>query len=156
MFNIVLVEPRIAGNVGTIGRMCYNLGFKLHLVGPHFLDFSSKKIMHAGLDYWDKLEPIFWDNAKHFLENNDISKMKFASTKSNNAYFNASFSIGDFIVFGSESFGLPQPEIKAILDDKNTFLIPMKSYGRSLNLAQSVAFLSGEALRQNYSNFALE
>lgn len=155
MFNIVLVEPRIAGNVGTIGRMCYNLGFKLHLVGPHFLDFSSKKIMHAGLDYWDKLEPIFWDNAKEFLANNDTAKMKFASTKSKNPYFNASFNEGDFIVFGSESFGLPQPEIKEILSNENTFLIPMKSYGRSLNLAQSVAFLSSEALRQNFKNFSI-
>ncbi|WP_267525165.1 TrmH family RNA methyltransferase [Campylobacter sp. MG1] len=153
MFNIVLVEPRIAGNVGTIGRMCYNLGFKLHLVGPHFLDFSSKKIMHAGLDYWEKLEPIFWDNAKHFLANNDIAKMKFASTKSNNPYFNAEFKIGDFIVFGSESFGLPQPEIKAILTNQNTFLIPMKKCGRSLNLALSTAFLSSEALRQNFNHF---
>ncbi|MBZ7986663.1 tRNA (cytidine(34)-2'-O)-methyltransferase [Campylobacter canadensis] len=148
MINIVLVEPRIAANVGTIGRTCYNLDFTLHLIGPHFLDYDDKKIMRAGLDYWFKLKPVFWDNAQEFLDKNDLNKMKFASTKSNNSYFNAKFNKGDFIIFGNETYGLSKSKFNDVLTYENTFLIPMGKNARSLNLAMSVGFFSSEALRQ--------
>ena len=70
MFNIVLVHPRIPQNTGSIGRMCFNAGFKLHIVKPTVFDISQKAVRRAGLDYWDKLEPIIWENLEEFLNEN--------------------------------------------------------------------------------------
>lgn len=75
----------------------------------------------------------------------------FATTKSQKAYFDAEFQKNDFLFFGSESYGLPMELMQ--LNWENAITIPMKSYGRSLNLATSVGIISYEALRQNFSNF---
>lgn len=77
MFNIVLVHPRIPQNTGSIGRMCFNAGFKLHIVKPTVFDISQKAVRRAGLDYWDKLEPITWENLEEFLNENMIYKNRF-------------------------------------------------------------------------------
>lgn len=77
MFNIVLVYPRIPQNTGSIGRMCFNAGFKLHIVKPTVFDISQKTVRRAGLDYWDKLEPIIWENLEKFLNENMIYKNRF-------------------------------------------------------------------------------
>lgn len=79
MFNIVLVHPRIPQNTGSIGRMCFNVGFKLHIVKPIVFDISQKTVRRAGLDYWDKLEPIIWENLEEFLNENMIYKNRFFS-----------------------------------------------------------------------------
>lgn len=79
MFNIVLVHPRIPQNTGSIGRMCFNAGFKLHIVKPTVFDISQKAVRRAGLDYWDKLEPIIWENLEEFLNENMIYKNRFFS-----------------------------------------------------------------------------
>ncbi|WP_144666492.1 tRNA (cytidine(34)-2'-O)-methyltransferase [Campylobacter jejuni] len=153
MFNIVLVHPRIPQNTGSIGRMCFNADFKLHIVKPTVFDISQKAVRRAGLDYWDKLEPIIWENLEEFLNENMIYKNRFffATTKSQKAYFDAEFQKNDFLFFGSESYGLPMELMQ--LNWENAITIPMKSYGRSLNLATSVGIISYEALRQNFSNF---
>lgn len=153
MFNIVLVCPRIPQNTGSIGRMCFNAGFKLHIVKPTVFDISQKAVRRAGLDYWDKLEPIVWESLEEFLNENIIHKHRFffATTKSQKPYFNVEFQQNDFLFFGSESYGLPMELMR--LNWQNAITIPMKSYGRSLNLATSVGIISYEALRQNFSNF---
>ena len=157
MFNIVLVEPRIAGNVGTIGRYCYNLGFTLHIVGPHFLDYDNKKIMRAGLDYWDKLDVILYDDTNDFLsKNTNVDRFFYASTKAKK-YFcdDLGYQAGDYFIFGSESFGLPQPQFIDLMKKypQNVIKVPQKKHGRSLNLALSVAAISAYALAQNISDF---
>lgn len=156
MFNIVLVCPRIAQNTGSIGRMCYNSGFILHIIKPTIFSLDEKSVKRAGLDYWNKLEPIVWENLDLFLQENLKYKDRFffASTKGKKMYFEAKFNKGDFLFFGSESFGLP---IKLMnLKKDNIIKIPMKSYGRSLNLATSVGIVSYEALRQNYTHFSFD
>ncbi|XGQ70482.1 tRNA (cytidine(34)-2'-O)-methyltransferase [Campylobacter hepaticus] len=155
MFNIVLIHPRIPQNTGSIGRMCLNAGFKLHIVKPTVFDISHKALRRAGLDYWDKLEPIIWENIQDFLEKNIIYKDRFffATTKSQKPYFNAKFQENDFLFFGSESYGLPMELMQLNWD--NAISIPMKSCGRSLNLATSVGIISYEALRQNFNYFSV-
>lgn len=78
MFNIVLVHPRIPQNTGSIGRMCFNAGFKLHIVKPIVFDISQKAVRRAGLDYWEKLEPVIWESLDIFLEHNLIYKDRFS------------------------------------------------------------------------------
>ncbi len=154
MFNIVLVHPRIPQNTGSIGRMCFNAGFKLHIIKPIIFDISQKAVRRAGLDYWEKLEPIVWESLDIFLEHNLVYKDRFffATTKSNKFYFQAEFKENDFLFFGSESYGLPMELMQLNWD--NAITIPMKACGRSLNLATSVGIVSYEALRQNFDHFS--
>lgn len=153
MFNIVLVSPRIAQNTGSIGRMCFNAGFTLHIIKPTIFSLDDKAVRRAGLDYWAKLSPVIWENLDEFLATNLAHKERFflASTKASEPYFNAAFQAGDFLFFGSESFGLPERLMK--MQGAKLITIPMKSYGRSLNLATSVGIVAYEALRQNFAKF---
>lgn len=153
MFNIVLVNPRIPQNTGSIGRMCFNAGFTLHIIKPIVFDINEKALKRAGLDYWDKLNPVIWENLDDFLKENIKFKDRFyfATTKSKKPYFECKFKKDDFLFFGSESYGLPMDLMNINFD--NAITIPMKPYGRSLNLATSVGIISYEALRQNFAEF---
>jgi tRNA (cytidine/uridine-2'-O-)-methyltransferase len=150
LFNIVLVEPQIPPNTGSIGRMCVNLDATLHLIEPLGFDISENAVKRAGLDYWSELELKVWKSVEEFLANNPIEKMHFATTKTDNLYWNASYDIGDYIVFGSETKGIPEWLLKENLDKCIT--IPMGQKGRSLNLATSTGIVTYEALRQNYDS----
>jgi tRNA (cytidine/uridine-2'-O-)-methyltransferase len=149
MFNVVLIEPQIPPNTGNIGRMCVNIDATLHLIKPLGFDISSKAIKRAGLDYWKELNLIVWESLEEFLNNNPIEKMHFATTKSDNLYWNATFHKEDFLIFGSETKGIPEWLLKKNLE--KTITIPMGKKGRSLNLATSVGIVTYEALRQNYN-----
>ncbi|HEC1756435.1 tRNA (cytidine(34)-2'-O)-methyltransferase [Campylobacter sp. CNRCH_2013_0671h] len=152
MFHIVLVEPRIPQNTGSIGRMCFNAGFALHIVNPLF-SIDEKAVKRAGLDYWKKLNPFLWDNLEDFLKEYEKfqDRFFFATTKTTQAYFDVNYQKGDFLFFGSESFGLPMDLMQKKWE--NAITIPMKDCGRSLNLATSVGIVSYEALRQNFASF---
>lgn len=152
MFHIVLVEPRIPQNTGSIGRMCFNAGFTLHIINPLF-SIDEKAVKRAGLDYWKKLNPLLWDSLDDFLLKNENFKDRFffATTKTKRTYFDVSYKQGDFLFFGSESFGLPLELMQQKWE--NAITIPMKDCGRSLNLATSVGIISYEALRQNFASF---
>ncbi len=152
MFNIVLVEPMIPQNTGTIGRLCVNLGASLHLIKPLGFDISDKAVKRAGLDYWSKLDLTIWESFEEFLKAHPIGdNSHLATTKTDNLYFNSSFSKDDYIIFGSESKGIDEVVLKANSDRCMT--IPMGSEGRSLNLSISVGVVTYEALRQNYDGF---
>ena len=148
MFNIVLIEPQIPPNTGSIGRMCVNLGAKLHLVKPLGFDISDTAVKRAGLDYWSELDLTVWENLDEFLANNPIEKMYFATTKTDNLYWDANYEVGDYLVFGSETKGIDEKLLKANLEKCIT--IPMGDKGRSLNLATSTGIVTYEAMRQNY------
>ncbi len=152
MFNIVLVEPQIPPNTGTIGRLCVNLGATLHLVKPLGFDIDDKAVKRAGLDYWKELNLIVWDSFDEFLIANPINKnFHLATTKTDELYFNAEFNKGDYILFGSETKGIREDILLKYKD--NCITIPMGDGGRSLNLGISVGIVTYEALRQNYDGF---
>ena len=150
MFNIVLVEPQIPPNTGSIGRMCVNLDATLHLIEPLGFDISESSVKRAGLDYWNELDLKVWKSLDEFLENNPVEKMYFATTKTDNLYWDANYKVGDYLVFGSETKGIPEWLLKENLDKCIT--IPMGSKGRSLNLATSCGIVTYEAFRQNYKD----
>lgn len=153
MFNIVLVNPKIHTNTGSIGRMCVNSGAKLHLIKPLGFEIDDKHLRRAGLDYWASLEPIIWESLEDFLEANLKFKDRFffATTKCNKLYFDAKFTPGDYLIFGAEDCGLPIELMK--LNKNNCITIPMTNQGRSLNLATSVGIITYEAIRQNVDKF---
>ena len=152
MFNIVLVEPQIPQNTGTIGRICVNLGATLHLVKPLGFDIDDKAVKRAGLDYWKKLDLVVWESFEDFLKKHPISQNSYlATTKTDNLYFNTPFKKDDYILFGSETRGLDE---KVLLENPSQCItIPMGGKGRSLNLGVSVGVVLYDALRQNYDGF---
>ncbi|AII14888.1 rRNA methylase, SpoU family [Campylobacter iguaniorum] len=153
MFNIVLVYPEIHTNTGSIGRMCVNAGCTLHLIKPLGFEIDDKHLRRAGLDYWAKLNPKIWESFDEFMAENAKfqDRFFFATTKTNQLYFEAKFKPNDFIFFGSEGHGLPLEIMR--LNKPNCITIPMTNNGRSLNQATSVGIITYEAIRQNISNF---
>lgn len=152
MFNIVLVEPQIPPNTGTIGRLCVNLGATLHLVKPLGFDIDDKAVKRAGLDYWKDLDLVVWESFDAFLEQHPIDINTYmATTKTDKLYFNVPFKKGDYILFGSETKGLDEKVLLA--NPEQCITIPMGKKGRSLNLGVSVGIVIYDALRQNYDGF---
>ncbi|MAC82611.1 tRNA (cytidine(34)-2'-O)-methyltransferase [Arcobacter roscoffensis] len=153
MFNLVLHEPRIPGNVGTIGRLAFAMNCTLHLIKPYgFGEITEKEVRRAGLDYWYDLEIYEYENIEEFWEKNPISNRHFfATTKTDKVYFDAKFEKGDFFYFGREDAGLPE----SIMDKhkEGCITIPMTNDARSLNIANSVSIVAYEALRQNFKDF---
>ena len=150
--NIVLVEPEIPQNTGNIARTCAITGSKLHLVYPLGFRLDEKSIKRAGLDYWDKLEIEEHDSLEDFLEKYKPEKnnMFFATTKGKTKYTDIDYSNMDevFVLYGKETKGLPKWLLERFLDTK-TIRIPMLPTLRSLNLANSVAIITYEMLRQH-------
>ncbi len=152
MFNIVLVNPQIPPNTGTIGRLCVNLDARLHLIKPLGFDIDDKAVKRAGLDYWHKLDLIVWESFEDFLEAHPIdSHTHLATTKTDKLYFDAHFEKDDYILFGSETKGIDEHVL--LENPSRCITIPMGSEGRSLNLGVSVGIVTYEALRQNYEGF---
>ncbi len=152
MLNIVLVEPQIPPNTGTIGRLCVNLGATLHLVKPLGFDIDDKAVKRAGLDYWHLVDLVLWESFSDFLEAHPIGvHSHMATTKTDKLYWEASFRKGDYILFGSETKGIDEKVLLA--HPEQCITIPMGEGGRSLNLGLSVGIVAYEALRQNYEGF---
>ena len=148
MFNIVLVEPEIPQNTGNIVRSCSATGAKLHLVRPLGFSVEDKYLKRAGLDYWKDCQIFYYDSIEEVLEKYyNGNNFWFFSTKSEHVHSNVQYKEGDFLVFGKESHGLPEPLLKKYYD--RCVRIPMVGETRSLNLSNSVAIGLYEALRQN-------
>jgi len=152
MFNIVLVEPQIPPNTGTIGRLCVNLGATLHLIKPLGFDIDDKAVKRAGLDYWKELDLVVWDSFEAFLEAHPIGVNTYmATTKTDRLYFDVAYTKGDYILFGPETRGIDEAVLLA--HPEQCITIPMGGKGRSLNLGISAGIVLYEALRQNYEGF---
>ena len=148
MLNIVLVEPEIPQNCGNIARTCAATGAHLHLVKPLGFDISDRAVKRAGLDYWHLVDISVYENladlfAKHPEAENDCW---LATTKAPRDYCQAEFRDGCWLFFGKETAGLPEPFRKAHYE--RCIRLPMRAEARSLNLSNSVAILTYEALRQ--------
>ena len=148
MLHIVLLEPEIPGNTGNIGRTCVATGMRLHLIRPLGFDPSVKAAMHAGLDYWPRVDLHLYDNLADFFDKNPAARenLWLATTKAPQSYDRARFEDGCYLFFGKESAGLPEAFRMEYYD--RCLRIPMLEGERSLNLSNSVAVLAYEALRQ--------
>lgn len=148
--NLVLVEPEIPQNTGNIARTCAAIGAKLHLVHPLGFSISEKAVKRAGLDYWDKLEIEEHLSFEKFLEKYkpEESNMFFVTTKGKHIYSEPNYGNMEeiFALFGKETKGLPEDILQKHID--KTIRIPMRPTLRSLNLANSVAIVAYEIMRQ--------
>lgn len=146
MLNIVLVEPEIPQNTGNIARTCAATRSRLHLVKPLGFDISEKAVRRAGLDYWHMVDLHVYDSLDHFFAVNPRPDLWLATTKAPQGYTQAQYREGCWLMFGKETAGLPEDLRERWYS--RCVRIPMRSDARSLNLANSVAILAYEALRQ--------
>ena len=156
MIDIILHEPEIPMNTGNIARTCACTGARLHLIRPLGFDISEKAVRRAGLDYWQYVHLFLYDSLDDFFAQNGDRNLWLATTKAPRDYSQADFRTGTVrLMFGKETAGLPE-DLREKYHDR-CLRIPMAGPVRSLNLANSVAILCYEALRQQgFPNLKLQ
>ena len=147
-FHIVLVEPAIPQNTGTIGRLCVAAQAKLHLIGPLGFAIDDRRRRRAGLDYWPDLSWTAYEDLGHFLRTAAPPETRswYATAHHGRLYAEADFRPGDWLFFGTETVGLP-----AGLTDPHSercLTIPMDPRARSINLSIAVGIVLYEGLRR--------
>ena len=149
MLHIVLVEPEIPQNCGNIARTCAATGSQLHLIRPLGFDISEKAVRRAGLDYWNLVEVFDYENLEDFFRRRPEAErdLWLTTTKAPRSYQEAQFTADSWLFFGKETAGLPEDFRRTHYD--RCIRLPMRPEARSLNLSNSVAILTYEALRQN-------
>ena len=144
--NVVLFEPEIPQNTGNIGRTCVAVGAKLWLVEPLGFELTEKRLRRAGLDYWQHLDLEIVQDWEQLLQHlPDMSPWVFTK-HATQSYVDAHYDIGDTLIFGNESSGLPA-HIHDSWNDRCVRL-PMRAEVRSLNLATTAGIAIYEAQRQ--------
>jgi tRNA (cytidine/uridine-2'-O-)-methyltransferase len=152
MFHVLLYQPEIPPNTGTIIRLCAATRTKLHLIGPLGFRLDGAAIKRAGMDYRELADVQRWADWSAYQEGHPDNCRTFAvSTKGRQNYSDPVFCPGDRFLFGSEGRGLPD-SVLAQQEDR-IIRLPMAPPARSLNLAISVGIVLYEALRQiEYEN----
>lgn len=142
----MLIEPEIPTNTGNIGRLSLASGSQLHLVKPFGFEINDARLKRAGLDYWQHLNVVMYENVAEFFEINKDKNMVFLSSHGEKDYWDIPYEEELFLVFGKESSGLPQ----TILEENKarTFKIPLFSeHVRSLNLANAVGVVVYDGIK---------
>jgi tRNA (cytidine/uridine-2'-O-)-methyltransferase len=150
MFNIVLVEPEIPPNTGNAIRLAANTGCTLHLVEPLGFSMDDRLLRRAGLDYHETARVqrhASWDDFVRATRP-PPGRMFLFTTRGSHALAQVTWQRGDWLVFGSETAGLPAARLDAFPADQRVRL-PMRDGQRSLNLSNAVAVAVFEAWRQN-------
>ncbi|MDQ6629654.1 MAG: tRNA (uridine(34)/cytosine(34)/5-carboxymethylaminomethyluridine(34)-2'-O)-methyltransferase TrmL [Pseudomonadota bacterium] len=150
MFNIVLVHPEIPPNTGNVIRLAANTGARLHLVEPLGFSMDDALLRRAGLDYHEHAEVKRHASWAHFIEAEAPAvERQFAFTTHGSAGLGEiAFQAGDWLVFGSETAGLPDA-LRSGFPGSRQVRLPMRPGQRSLNLSNAVAVAVFEAWRQN-------
>lgn len=143
---VVLIEPEIPWNTGNIGRSCDAAGAQLHLVGKLGFSLSERRLKRAGLDYWERLAPARHESVESFLHIVPPGEPLLGfSAEGKKTFWEAPYTPDCWLVFGSESRGLPAA-LRERLKDR-LYRIPMNAPARSLNLSTAAAVVLFEALR---------
>lgn len=150
MFHIVLVEPEIPPNTGNIIRLAANTGCDLHLIEPLGFSMEDRMLRRAGLDYHEFAQVQTHPGWTQFLRSMqpDPTRMFGLTTRGSASVHDTCFLPGDWLVFGSETRGLP-PELRETFAPAQLLRLPMLAGQRSLNLSNAVAVTVFEAWRQN-------
>ena len=150
MFHIVLVHPEIPPNTGNVIRLAANTGCTLHLVEPLGFSMEDRLMRRAGLDYHEYAEVrrhASWA-ALLQLEQPPRARMFALTTRGRASPYELAFLPGDWLVFGSETRGLPE-DVRHDFAPTQWLRLPMREGQRSLNLSNAVAVTVFEAWRQN-------
>lgn len=146
LLHVVLYQPEIPYNTGSVGRTCVGVGAKLWLVRPLGFRVDDYYLRRAGLDYWQYLEWQVVDDWEDLTRHLPTSRHWYFTKFATHPLGDAKFEPGDVLVFGRESQGLPQEFIDA--EPERAVRIPIRSELRSLNLSNSVSIACYEAMGQ--------
>ena len=144
MLNLVLYQPEIPSNTGSLIRLSANMGANLHLIKPYGFEINDKRLRRAGLDYKELAQVYEYENFDDYLDKANPAKLYFVSTKVSRSYADIKYHSDDSFLFGSETKGLP----KEIMDEYDGITLPMQKGSRSLNLSNCVSIVAYEAWRQ--------
>jgi tRNA (cytidine/uridine-2'-O-)-methyltransferase len=144
---VVLYEPEIPPNTGSVARLCAATLTPLHLIEPLGFKIDDKHLKRAGLDYWEFVDLRVHKSWDDFIGTAAPKNLWFFSKRATKSYTSKTYDDADFLVFGRETRGLPQEILAANVD--RALRIPMMGTGvRSLNLSNAVSIVLYEALRQ--------
>lgn len=145
---VVLIEPEIPSNTGSIGRLCLATQSTLHLIDPLGFEINDTRLKRAGLDYWQHLDMIRHPSLDAFLASlPQKASLAFFSKKAKSLYNEHSYQPGSYLIFGKETKGLSEALLQKY--PEQTFRIPLyDSRVRSLNLSNAVSIVVYEAIRQ--------
>jgi tRNA (cytidine/uridine-2'-O-)-methyltransferase len=145
--HVVLFQPEIPPNTGSIARLCAATLTPLHLIEPLGFKIDDKHLKRAGLDYWEFVDVRLYKSWKDFLSETGTGNLLYFSKRASESFIRARYQDGDYLVFGPETRGLPQEFLDA--NWARSYRIPMISPGvRSLNLSNAVSIVLYEGLRQ--------
>lgn len=145
--NVVLFEPEIPPNTGSVARLCAATRSPLHLIEPLGFELDDKRLKRAGLDYWPHVDLRVHGSWERFTRRHGGARLLYFSKRAARSYVSARFRHDDFLVFGPETRGLPPHLLDA--NEADSYVIPMMSPAvRSLNLANAVSIVLYEGLRQ--------
>lgn len=147
MLQIVLYEPEIPPNTGNIMRLAANSGCRLHLIEPLGFELEDKQLRRAGLDYREWADIERYRDYADFLGRCEFNRLFAFSTRARKRYSEARFEVGDALLFGPETRGLPDEVLDSLPPDR-CLRIPMVAASRSLNLSNTVSIAVYEAWRQ--------
>lgn len=147
MINIVLYEPEIPPNTGNIIRLCANAGFDLHLIEPLGFTWDDKRLRRAGLDYHEFTSVQRHANYQSFIQQAQPPRLFALTTKGQSSHSSVNWQVGDYLLFGPESRGLPSFILENLAQTQK-IRIPMVENSRSMNLSNTVAVVMFEAWRQ--------
>ena len=145
--HVVLVAPEIHWNTGNIGRTCLAAGAFLHLIKPLGFSLDSREVKRAGLDYWEEVRLSVWDNIKAFhsqMKPQETETLVFSKSGSK-VFWSMPSQPRLFLIFGSETKGLPEAIFQKYPDA--IYHIPITAKTRSLNLTTAVGIALYESLR---------
>ena len=148
-FSIVLYAPEIPGNTGSIGRTCLALDIDLILIKPYGFDLSEKSVRRAGLDYWKHVRLTEFESFSQFIQKKSPTKdsLFLFSKTGEKSYFDAPFKEDCYLIFGSETKGLPPSVLETY--KSNAYKLPMfNEHVRSLNLSNVATSVGYECLRK--------
>jgi len=144
---VVLYQPEIPPNTGSVARLCAATLTPLHLIEPLGFKIDDKHLKRAGLDYWEFVDLRVHKSWNHFIEKAEPKTLWFFTKRATKSYTATSYDKEDFLVFGPETRGLPEEMLQA--NAERTLRIPMMGTGvRSLNLSNAVSIVLYEGLRQ--------
>lgn len=150
MFNIVLVHPEIPPNTGNVIRLAANTGCALHLIEPLGFSMDDRQLKRAGLDYHEYAPVRAHASWAVFVDamQPEPSRLFAFTTRGSRPFADVAWRAGDWLVFGSETAGLP-PDLRDSIDPARRVRLPLREGQRSLNLSNAVAVAVFEAWRQN-------
>ena len=147
MIDIVLYQPEIPPNTGNIIRLCANSGFALHLIEPLGFDWDDKRVRRAGLDYHEFAQVKRHPSLEAYMQSEQPKRVLACTTKGRAFHSEVVYQLGDALVFGPETRGLPDDVIDSLPPEQRV-RIPMLPDSRSMNLSNAVSVFVYESWRQ--------